>query len=72
MLTWAITAFSVALSLAFWRGIVVPFDRMNQLSQDLDDPGYLKNHDYDDAPSLPAAVERIPNHPAAISAGSFV
>jgi hypothetical protein len=72
MLSLTITALFAALSLVFWRRIVVPFDRMNQLSQDLDDPGYLKNHDYDNAASLPATMERVPNHPAAVSAGSFV
>ncbi|HWF11865.1 MAG TPA: hypothetical protein VG297_25530 [Bryobacteraceae bacterium] len=42
MLGLTITAFSaiLALGLVVWHKVIVPFDRMNQLSRELDDPGY--------------------------------
>lgn len=42
MLGLIITASSAALAvgLVVWHKLIVPFDRMNQLSRELDDPGY--------------------------------
>lgn len=72
MLASIITVFSIALILLFWRRIVVPLDRMTQMAHDLDDPGYLKHHAYEDATGMQSVLDHISNQPAAVSAGSFV
>lgn len=72
MLVWTITAFSALLAWLAWRRIVVPFDRMNQLSQDLNDDGFLTRPDDDSKESLPSVRNQIPSHAPAVSASSFV
>jgi|HubBroStandDraft_6_1064221.scaffolds.fasta_scaffold372450_2 hypothetical protein len=40
MLLLGIAGVSAAIGAAIWYKIIVPFDRMHQLSEELNDPGY--------------------------------
>lgn len=40
MLLFGIAGVSAAVGAAIWYKIIVPFDRMHQLSEELNDPGY--------------------------------
>lgn len=55
MLGLTITAVSavLALGLIVWHKVIVPFDRMNRLSRELDDPGYRVE-------AAPVAAEAVP------------